>query len=83
MPKPAQSPAQSLPKVRAAQRKVIAQLARVREVNGVGITRVGTGYGLKVNMTSRPRRRIRLPEEIDGIPVRVEVVGQIRARPGS
>jgi endonuclease YncB( thermonuclease family) len=72
--------AQSLPKVRAAQRKVMAKLAQVREVNGVGITRVGDGYGLKVNLAAQPKRQVRLPEEIDGVPVRVEVVGPIRAR---
>jgi hypothetical protein len=72
--------AQSLTKVRAAQRKVSAQLAHVREFNGVGITRVGGGYGLKVNMTAQPRRSVQLPAEVDGIPVRVEIVGAIRAR---
>jgi endonuclease YncB( thermonuclease family) len=76
MPKPAQS----LTKVRAAQRKVIAQLAQVREVNGVGITRVGDGYGLKVNLAAQPKRQVQLPQEIDGVPIRVEVVGPIRAR---
>ena len=76
MPKPAQS----LPKVRAAQRKVIAQLARVPEVNGVGISRDGDGYCLKVNLAAQPKRAVRLPQEIDGVPVRVEVVGPIRAR---
>jgi hypothetical protein len=80
MPKPPQSPAKSLPKVRAAQRKVIAQLAHVKEVNGVGITRVGDSFGLKVNLTAQPKRRVQLPQAIDGIPVRVEVVGQIKAR---
>jgi hypothetical protein len=72
--------AQSLPKVRAAQRKVLAKLARVRELNGVGITRVGDGYGLKVNLSAAPRQPVQLPQEIDGVPVRVEIVGQIRAR---
>jgi hypothetical protein len=81
VPKPGQSPAQSLPKVRAVQRKVIAQLAHVKEVNGVGITRVGDGFGLKVNLTAQPRKAIQLPQVVDGVPVRVEVVGQIRARP--
>lgn len=76
MPKPAQS----LPKVRAAQRKVMAQLAQVREVNGVGITHVGDGYGLKVNLSAQPKRKLQLPQVVDGVPVRVEVVGPIRAR---
>ena len=80
MAKPAQSPAQSLPKVRAAQRKVMAQLAHVKEVNGVGITREGDRFGLKVNLTAQPRPALRLPQMIDGVPVRVEVVGQIKAR---
>ena len=74
MPKPARTMA----KVTAAQRKLVRRLADVREVNGVGITRVDAGFCLKVTLTSRTT--VELPDEIDGIPVRSEVVGPIRAR---
>lgn len=69
----------SLEKVRTAQRKAQTRLAGVREVNGIGITRVGSGFGLKVNLSS-PTSRERVPEQIEGVPVQVEVVGTIRPR---
>lgn len=68
----------TLEEARAAKRKAVAQLAGVAELNGIGITRIGKGYGLKINLT-RAVARV-LPEEVDGVPVRVEVVGTIRAR---
>ena len=76
MPKPAPS----LEKVTAAQRKLVRRLSKVREVNGVGITRVEEGFCLKVNLSVRPGPSVEFPHEIDGIPVRTEVVGPIRAR---
>ena len=74
MPKPAAT----LEKATTAQRKLVRRLSKVREVNGIGITRVDEGFCLKVNLSSRTT--VELPDEIDGIPVRVEVVGPIRAR---
>ena len=71
----------SLTRARAAKKKAAAQFERVADVNGVGITRVGDGYGLKVNLASTPKRWGALPGEVDGVPVTVEVVGPIRARP--
>ncbi len=76
MPKPARTMA----KVTAAQRKLVRKLSGVSEVNGVGITRVDEGFCLKVNLSVRPAEGVEVPNEIDGIPVRVEVVGPIRAR---
>lgn len=71
---------QPIEKVRATQAKVQAQLARIKEVNGIGIERVGEGFGLKVNLASALRPGASVPSEIDGVPVRTEVVGVIRAR---
>lgn len=73
-------PARTMAKATAAQRKLVRKLRTVREVNGVGITRVEAGFCLKVNLSVRPRAGVPVPEEIDGVPVRVEVVGRIRAR---
>ena len=44
-------------------------------VNGVGITRVGDGYAVKVNFVRRPHRA--LPREVDGVPIAYEVVGPL------
>ena len=44
----------------------------------VGITRIGDGYGVKVNLRAAPTAGVELPAEVEGVPVRVEVVGTIR-----
>ncbi len=69
-----------LEKARAAKKKVLAMLACVGEVNGVGITRVGEGYGVKVNLAESLPPEVRLPKELDGVPVVVEFVGPILKR---
>jgi hypothetical protein len=66
--------------VRAAKPKAMEVFSKLAEVNGVGITRVGDGYGLKVNLTESPKQVESLPKEVDGIPVAVEVIGPIVKR---
>ena len=47
----------------------------------VGIMKLNDDhFGLKVNLTDEPPANISLPDEIDGVPVKVEVVGRIRKR---
>lgn len=53
---------------------------QVGEVVGVGITRMSDGYGLKVNLRDEPAAGVQLPEDVNGVPVRVEVTGPIRKR---
>jgi hypothetical protein len=60
-----------------------AQAAQVfRELVGevaVGITKLADDqFALKVNLTEQPRPGVNLPQEIQGVPVKVEVVGRIR-----
>ncbi len=64
--------------VRAAKSRAIAIFAPLADVVGVGITRVGEGYGLKINLRAAPA--ITLPEEVDGVPVKVEIVGSLKKR---
>ena len=52
--------------------------SRYPEVSGLGITRVGDGWGYKVNLTKRPRRR--LPTKVVGVPLLAEVVGEVVAQ---
>jgi len=59
--------------VKAEAQKAYGQLARVV---GVGITRIGDGYGLKINLESAPAAAV--PTAFKGVPVRVEVVGAIK-----
>jgi hypothetical protein len=44
----------------------------------VGITRLGDGYALKLNVAAEAAPG--LPTELDGVPVIVEVVGRITKR---
>jgi hypothetical protein len=70
----------TLAEARAAKPRALETFGRVARISGIGITRCNDGYGLKVNLAQPPDRGVRLPAEIDGVPVRVEVVGRIRKR---
>jgi hypothetical protein len=68
----------TLEEARAAKSKVESRLSRNRHVNGIGVTRQGKGWGVKVNLSGPTRAN--LPREIDGVPVVVELVGKIAKR---
>lgn len=70
--------AHTLDEVRAAKPRAQAVFAALGEVVGVGVTRAESGYGLKVNLRVPPPNDVILPTEVDGVPVRLEVVGQPR-----
>jgi hypothetical protein len=65
----------SIDAARAAKARVANAFRGVGDVVGVGLVSVGDGYGLKVNLAEPPGSSV--PTEIDGVPVRVEVVGTI------
>ncbi len=69
-----------LDKARAAKAKALSLFSSLAQVNGVGITGVGGGYGVKVNLAEPLAEGVHLPDEIDGVPVVVEFVGPIRKR---
>lgn len=60
--------------------KVIAKtaLARVPGVVGIGLTKIGDDYALKVNLREALPAGVNVPESIAGVSVKVEVVGPIR-----
>lgn len=68
----------SLDAARAVKTKVAAMLSGRAEVTGIGITRVNDGFGVKVNLTRAPEFDLGIPSVVEGVPVIVEVVGQIR-----
>ncbi|MBM4049171.1 MAG: hypothetical protein FJ279_29070 [Planctomycetes bacterium] len=72
--------AHTLDEARAAKPRALEVFARLAPLAGVGITRMGEGYGLKVNLAEPPGQNVRLPAEVDGVPVRVEVVGRVTKR---
>ena len=63
---------------RAAKERAKAVFAGRAAVVGLGITRIDGGYGLKVNLDTPPAPDADLPDAIDGVPLRFEVVGPIR-----
>jgi hypothetical protein len=69
--------AATLDEARAAKEKVRAALADRPEVSGIGITRQGDGYAVKVDL-ARPCDAV--PDEVGGVPVHAEIVGPIRKR---
>jgi hypothetical protein len=69
-----------LEQARAAKPRVLAAFEQLATVVGVGVTRVDGGYGVKVNLQASPADSGTLPSSVDGVPVRVEVVGTIHKR---
>jgi hypothetical protein len=68
----------TLQQARAAKAKALEVLAAL-PLTGVGITRVGEGYGLKVNL-SKSVDASSVPGQVDGVPIKLEIVGEIRKR---
>ena len=76
------SQAEKLEAARAAKTKARSLFAQFAQVNGVGITCKGDDYAVKVNLQSEPDSPADWPDEIDGVPVVVHVVGQIHKQQG-
>jgi hypothetical protein len=71
---------QTLEAARAAKQQALRVFEPLASVVGVGITRVDGGYGLKVNLQQQPGTGVSLPSEVNGVPIRIEVVGPIKKR---
>jgi hypothetical protein len=69
----------TLSQARAAKAKVAELMKGSDAVNGLGIARQGAGYAVKLNLV-RPANTDAVPSSVDGVPVKVEVVGQITKR---
>ena len=70
----------SLEQARAAKESAKALLAALPGVVGVGITKVGADYALKVNLREPLPAGVSAPERIGDVPVCVEIVGRITKR---
>lgn len=70
----------TLEQARAAKESAKAQLADLPGVVGVGITKLGADYALKVNLDAPLPSGVSAPEHIGNVPVCVEVVGRITKR---
>ncbi len=67
----------SLDQARSAKSEAAKEFSRHGEVMGVGIVKVGDGYGLKVNLKQLADDHALLPQSVQGVPTRCEVVGVI------
>ena len=72
-----------LDQARAAKERAKAIFEGNDSVVGIDITRIGEVYGVKVNLDAPPITYAEFPEAIDGVPVRIDVVGPNRPRPAS
>lgn len=70
----------SLEEARSAKKAAQVAFERLGKIAGIGITRSGEGYGLKVNVPREFPANLETPKEIQGVPVRIEVVGPIKKR---
>lgn len=70
----------TLEEARAARRTALRLVETVDRVVGVGITRLGGEYAVKINLSGPLASGVELPTEIDGVPVQIEVTGPLRAR---
>ena len=69
---------EQLNKARAAKEKALDAFRALGQVCGVGITRKNGMYAVKVNLESEVEPSHECPQEIDGVPVVVQVVGTVR-----
>ena len=70
----------SLKQARAAKESAKALLAALPGVVGVGITKVGEDYAVKVNLREPLPAGVSAPERIGDVQVCVEMVGRITKR---
>jgi hypothetical protein len=68
----------TLERAQAAKATVAAALAGRPELKGIGIAVLDCGYGVKVNLSSHPADLL-VPDDVDGVPVIIDIVGTIRA----
>lgn len=69
-------PGATLERARAAKATLRAQLAGLSELRGIGIAFLPEGCGVKV-MLDRLPDGVAIPEEVDGVPVMVEIVDEL------
>ena len=70
----------TLEDARVVKSKALRVFGKQAAVVGVGITEIDGGYGLKINLREHPGADVTLPATVDGIPVRIEIVGPLHKR---
>jgi hypothetical protein len=67
----------SLHEARAAKEKAKLVFRHLGQMRGIGITRQGDSYAVKVNLETAPDKDTPIPHDIDGVPVIVHIVGRV------
>ena len=70
----------SLEQAQAAKKVALRRFEALKNVTGVGITRVRGEYAVKLNLSEVVEPGVELPSDIGGVPLKVEVTGPIRKR---
>jgi hypothetical protein len=76
----AEMPGVTLEQARAAKVALLRHCEKLGIDVAAGVTRVEGDYAVKVNLKERVPDGVTIPSEINGVPIRVEVVGTIRKR---
>ncbi len=66
----------TIEQARAAKAEALEIVGPLARVVGIGITRVNGHFGLKVNLEEASEVQ-KLPTRVGGVPVRIEIVGEI------
>ena len=70
----------SLERARAAKKTALQRFKKLASLTGVGITRVDGEYAVKLNLSEPIEPGVTFPDDINGVPLCVEVTGTIRPR---
>ena len=71
-------PHTTLEQALAAQPAALHLFQRLGSVTGIGVTRLGDDYAIKVNLREPIRAGVDVPAHIDGVPLHIHVTGEIR-----
>lgn len=68
-------------RARAAKTHLLEKLSDLPQLGGIGLVRVGEGFGVKVNLSAAlDNDDESVPQAFEGVPVLVEIVGRVSAR---
>jgi hypothetical protein len=68
----------TLEQAERAKEKLDVLLGDAHDVRGLGIAVLDGGFGIKLNLQRAPKSGS-IPDDVDGVPVIIDVVGAIRA----
>lgn len=68
----------TIAEARAAKSRLTGMLESNDGVRGIGLTRCGEGYAVKVNVASTTVEAT-IPSSLDGVPIVIDIVGRAEA----